>query len=172
MKKFSAILMASVITLGWVFSSCATTGGSSSIPPEIRKAETEMSRAGKIVGSGEYKINGNFDYARDMAEMRAKSKIAQQLSSKLQTKMVDIVGSGNTGTDTAGGRVITQVANANLSGTKIVDYIDFNGSIWVLVEYDVNAAKKLIQSTIDAAQLSADQKRAMGTKQFIDAMFE
>jgi hypothetical protein len=151
-------------------------GGQSGIPAFVNEAISNASED-VLVGIGMYRIGNDmsrYNRGMQMAETRARTAIAQQLSSIVKNMILDYSAGSEIDPDAALAfeeSITVALSKAELTGAvlKKTDLID--GVVVAAVEYSKSAAAASVNQAANAAKLSTPAAAAFNALDRMDAAF-
>ncbi|MGX2971163.1 LPP20 family lipoprotein [Helicobacter sp. T3_23-1059] len=180
-KTLSSVILA--LAFGFIglvgFSGCGDKGGlqgiknDSGVAAEFDGApEWVTSDSGLLAATGSAKIkNNNFGFATTQAEAAARTKLAGQLNTQVESKYRELTTSGEDSVNQEAVQAIRQSVNESLAGSRVVQkWVSKTGNLWVLVKID-KLDTKLLEENLQRAK-GVNQAAAKKLAQTVDELLD
>jgi tetratricopeptide (TPR) repeat protein len=147
------------------------------VPEEVNNAYINASD-NVLIGIGTYKIGADtskMNTGMIFAQTRAKADISRQLDAIVNIMMTDYAARSEITPEAALSfqeRVAQTIARADLRDAKVVmANTDSNGLLWVVMEFNKQAAMAELNQAVAAGKLAVPATAAFDTQRYIDAVF-
>jgi hypothetical protein len=183
MKRF--FVLGTAVVAVFLLSGCGSApsaaggsggGGQSGIPAFVNEAKSNASED-MLVGIGMYRIGNDmsrYNRGLQMAEMRARTAIAQQLSTIVKNMITDFSEGSEVDPDAALAyerNITVALSKAELNGAVLKKTELIDGVVIAAVEYSKSAAAASVNQAANAAKLSIPAAAALNAIDYMDAAF-